>query len=123
MSTKQIAKEFKDNLLPGILNSYSIIFFLNNRFMALVLMAVTFFNFYAGLSGLIAVVISLLIGKSMHLDETALRKGVYSFNALLTGIGMGTFFDPGVVFFSLLIIATILCLFLIDSGLYSIGVN
>ncbi len=112
MSTKQIVKEFKDTLLPGILNSYSIIFFLNNRFMALVLMAVTFFNFYAGLSGFIAVLISLLIGKSMHLDETALRKGVYSFNALLTGIGMGTFFDPGVVFFSLLIIATLLCLFL-----------
>lgn len=97
-------------MLPGILNSYSIVFFLNNRFFALVVMATSFFNFYAGLSGLLAVIVSLLVGKWMHLDDSTLRKGIYSFNALLTGLGMGTFFDPGVVFFSLLLIVTVFCL-------------
>ena len=41
-----------------------------------------------------------------------LKKGLFSFNALLTGIGMGTFFDPGFVFFSLLLLATLLTLIL-----------
>ncbi len=103
---------FKNTIFPGILNSYSIIFFLNNKFFAVVLMIVSFFNFYAGLSGLYAVVFSLLLGSSMQLDKTTLRSGVYSFNGLLTGIGMGTFFDPGIVFFSLLTLATLLSLFL-----------
>lgn len=108
--TKQTLHSIRNTLLPGILNSYSIIFFLNNRFFALVLMATSFFNFYAGLSGLLAVVISLLVGKWMHLDDNTLRKGIYSFNALLTGLGMGTFFDPGVVFYSLLLVVTVFCL-------------
>jgi len=112
MSFKEIKTDFKETIFPGILNSYSIIFFLNNRFLALTIMLVTFFNFYAGLSGLFAVLLTLLLGNGMHLDKTTIRSGFYSFNALLTGIGMGTFFDPGVVFFSLLTLASILTLFL-----------
>jgi urea transporter/murein DD-endopeptidase MepM/ murein hydrolase activator NlpD len=112
MSQNLLHKNIKELFLPGVLNSYSIIFFMNNRFLAVVLMLTTFLNFYAGLSGLLAVVFTLLIGKSLNLDQTSLKSGVYSFNALLTGIGMGTFFDPGVVYFSLLIVATILCLFI-----------
>ena len=115
--TKQTLHIIRNTLLPGILNSYSIIFFLNNRFFALVLMLTSFFNFYAGLSGLMAVVIALIVGKWMHLDDTTLRKGIYSFNALLTGLGMGTFFDPGIVFYSLLLVVTVFCL------LFSVGLS
>ena len=112
MQLKESFSNFRHTILPGILNSYSIIFFLNNRFLAIVLMIVTFFNFYAGLSGLYAVLISLLIANGMNLDKTTIRTGVYSFNGLLTGIGMGTFFDPSFVFFSLLTLASLLSLFL-----------
>lgn len=112
MNTKKTVKTLQEFYLPGILNSYSIIFFLDNRLFAMVLLLTTFFNFYAGLSGLLAVILTLAVGKSMHLDENALRKGVYTFNALLTGIGMGTFFDPGIVFYSLLVLVTIFCLFI-----------
>lgn len=107
-----VLKNIKENLVPGILNSYSIIFFLNNRLMAVALLIVSFFNFYAGLSGLYAVILTLLVGESMQLDNTVLRKGIYSFNGLLTGIGMGTFFDPSLVYLSLLTLVTLLCLFL-----------
>lgn len=105
-------KIIKNDYLPGILNSYSIIFFLDNKVLATVLMLVTFFNFWAGLSGLLAVVFTLVIGYSLHLHEETLKKGTYSFNALLVGVGLGTFFDPGLVFFSVLAIAALLTVLL-----------
>jgi urea transporter len=103
---------FRNTILPSILNSYSMIFFFNNRLLSVVIMLVSFFNFYAGLSGLIAVVVSVMISNSMGFDKNLLKTGLYSFNALLTGIGMGTFFDPGYVFFSLLLLAALLTLIL-----------
>lgn len=109
---KQTVKAFQSEFLPGILNSYSIIFFLDNKILAATIMLVSFFNFWAGLSGLMAVIFTLTIGYAMHLDKPTLRSGVYSFNALLVGIGMGTFFDPGVVYLSLLAIAALLTLLL-----------
>ena len=105
---KQTAKD----IFTGILNSYSIIFFLDNKILASTIMLVSFFNFWAGFSGLLAVVIALIIGHSMHLDKQTLRSGLFTFNALLVGIGMGTFFDPGLVFFSLLALASLLTLLL-----------
>src|SRR5665648_1027472 len=103
---------FRNTVLPATLNSYSIIFFFNNRLLASIIMLVTFFNFFAGLSGLIAVLITVLIANSMGFDKIQLKNGVYSFNALLTGIGMGTFFDPGLVFFTLLLLTALLTLIL-----------
>ena len=87
-------------------------------------MLVSFFNLYAGLSGLIAVLVAVLIANSMGFDKIQLKKGLYSFNALLTGIGMGTFFDPGWVFFSLLLLAALLSLILsatLGGWLYKYG--
>jgi urea transporter len=102
MFSKELYNDFRQTILPGILNSYSIVFFLNNKLLAIVLIIISFFNFFAGLSGLYAVLLTLFIAYSMNIDKKFLRTGVYSFNGLLTGIGMGTFFDPGFVFFSLL---------------------
>ena len=109
---RQRFNTFQNLIFPAILNSYSVIFFFNNRFLAFVLMLVTFLNFYAGLSGLLAVLITVLIANSLGFDKTQIKKGLYSFNALLTGIGMGTFFDPGYVFFTLLTLAALLTLIL-----------
>ena len=99
MNLQRYISTFRNTVLPATLNSYSVIFFFNNRLLATVILLVTFFNFFAGLSGLIAVLTTVLIANSMGLDKIQLKKGLYSFNALLTGIGMGTFFDPGFVFF------------------------
>jgi len=112
MSLKKNLDSFRNIILPATLNSYSIIFFFNNKLLASILLLVSFFNFFAGLSGLIAVVVSVLIANSMGFDKNQLRRGLYSFNALLTGMGMGTFFDPGFVFFSLLLLAALLTLIL-----------
>jgi urea transporter/murein DD-endopeptidase MepM/ murein hydrolase activator NlpD len=103
---------FRNIVLPAVLNSYSVIFFFNNKLLALVMLLVTFFNFFSGLSGLIAVFIAVLIANSMGLEKSQLKKGLFSFNALLVGLGMGTFFDPSWVFFSLLLLAALLTLIL-----------
>ena len=103
---------FRDIVLPATLNSYSAILFFNNKLLAAVIMLVSFFNFFAGLSGLVAVLVTVLIANSMGFDKIQLKNGIYSFNSLLTGIGMGTFFDPGLVFFTLLMLAALLTLML-----------
>jgi len=113
---KQKIKDTTTDLLNVILNSYSIIFFLDKKILAGTLLLVSFLNFWAGLSGLLAVVFVFFVGKKMNLHQPTLLSGYYSFNALLVGLGMGTFFDPGLVFFSLLALASLLTL-LISVGL------
>jgi urea transporter len=103
---------FRDTIMPAALNSYSVVFFFNNKLLAIVFLIVTFLNFVAGLSGLIAVLTAVLIAYSMGFDKTLLKQGIYSFNALLTGIGLGTFFEPGWVFFVLLLLAALFSLIL-----------
>lgn len=78
----------------------------------MVLMGITFFNVYAGASGLLAVLVAVLVGHTMGLNKIQLKQGLFSFNALLTGVGMGTFFDPSWVSLSLLLIASMLTLIL-----------
>ncbi|MEI6275403.1 MAG: urea transporter [Prolixibacteraceae bacterium] len=112
MPTTRYISQFKENILPAALNSYSIVFFFNNRLFAIGLLIVTFFNFYAGLSGLIAVMTAVLVATRMGFDKALIKKGLYSFNALLLGLGMGTFFDPGLVYFSLLLLGVLLTLIL-----------
>ena len=100
----------RKTIIPAVLNSYSVVFFFNNRLLAIVLLIVTFFNLTAGLSGLIAVLTAVIVASSMGFDKLRLKQGIYSFNALLTGIGMGTFFEPGLVFFVLLLLAALFSL-------------
>lgn len=80
--------------------------------MGAIILLVSFFNFFAGLSGLIAVLFSILIANGMGLDKTQLKQGLFSFNALFLGMGMGTFFDPSLVFFSLLLLSALITLIL-----------
>lgn len=105
-------KTFKETVIPSVLNSYSVVFFFNNKLIAFILLIVTFFNFFAGLSGLIAVLTAVLIANHMGFNKILLRQGIYSFNALLTGIGLGTLFEPGLVFLAVLLLVSILSLIL-----------
>jgi urea transporter/murein DD-endopeptidase MepM/ murein hydrolase activator NlpD len=76
----------------------------------LILLVVTFLNIISGLCGLLAVLTVVIIARSMGFDKTMLKQGVYGFNALLTGIAIGTFFEPGPVFFVLLFLASLFSL-------------
>lgn len=102
----------KETLLPAVLNSYSVVFFLNNKLLAVVLLLASFLNVWAGLSGLLAVLFTVALSHWMVLDKQQLKNGVLTFNALLTGIGLGTFFLPGPTYFVLLALAAFLSLML-----------
>jgi urea transporter/murein DD-endopeptidase MepM/ murein hydrolase activator NlpD len=102
----------RETLVPAVLNSYSVVFFLNNRILALVLLLVSFLNPTAGLAGLLSVLLTVLTAYLLGLDKFQLRNGVLTFNSLLTGLAMGTFYKTGWVFFGLLATSALLALLL-----------
>lgn len=94
------------------LNSYSSVYFSENKLFAILLLGVTFFSPYAGLSGLVAVVIANLLAYLMGYNKYTITRGYYGFNSLLVGLGLGITFDPGLAFYILLFFAAILTLFI-----------
>jgi len=93
-------------------NSYSAVYFSDNKLFALILIAVTFINPQAGLSGLIAVTVSNLLAYLMGYNEFTISRGYYGFNSLLVGLGLGVTYSFGLPFFILLLFASMLTFFL-----------
>lgn len=104
------------NLFPhyvsSVLNSYSQIFFSKNIVFAILLLIVTFFDFNAGLSGVIAVTVSNTIAYLIGFNRFHIRSGYYGFNSLLVGLGLGVYYEPNIQFFMVLFFAALLTLFL-----------
>ncbi|WP_052265987.1 urea transporter [Pedobacter kyungheensis] len=94
------------------LNSYAILFFSQNRILGVLLLVVSFFNFDAGLSGLISVIGSLLLVNTLGFKKEEIKSGLYSFNSLLLGIGFGTFFSFSFAYWLWLAAACLLCVVL-----------
>ena len=91
----------------AIVNSYAILFFSQNKIAGLLLLLVSFFNLTAGIAGFISVVLSISIVTLLKYDRESTRMGFYSFNALLSGIGLGTFFQFNASFFVWLIVISL----------------
>ncbi len=91
-----------------VLNSYSILFFSNSKAFGFLLLIVTFFKPFAGLAGLIATVFAIAVSIFSGLNKITIHKGLFSFNALMIGIGMGTFYNSGLAFWVLLFLAVLL---------------
>lgn len=101
-----------ENIFAGVLNSYSILFFSKNKIFSCLLIIISFFNPFAGFAGLISVVAAVSMANIMQFNFTNTRAGLYSFNALLFGIGFGSFFENSLFFYFLLIIASLFTLVL-----------
>lgn len=82
-------------IFEATLSSYSQIFFTNNKILAFILLMVSFMNWWTGISGLIAVFTAIGLSQLFGYSETLTKNGSYSFNALLVGLGIGTYFSPG----------------------------
>ncbi len=100
------------SFLSSVLNSYTQIFFSNSRVFSLVLIVVSFFDFWAGLSGVIAVMVTNILAYSIGFNRDNIKKGYYGFNSLLVGLGLGVYYQPGTEFFIVLGFASLLTLFL-----------
>ncbi len=96
----------------GVLNSYSQVFFSDNRVFAVMILLVTFFDIWAGTAGLLAVATTMFIGYTMGYDKESLARGYYGFNALLVGLGIGIYYEPGLVFFLIVILSAVFTFFI-----------
>lgn len=81
------------HITGSILNSYSQVFFSNNRYFALLLMLASFTDPAVGLSGLLSVVVAILCARAFGLAPAEISSGIFSFNALLSGFAMGACFQ------------------------------
>ena len=96
--------------LKAIPNSYGQVFFSDQRLFAGILMVVTFFDLYAGLLGLLSVIITNLAGFLLGFDKKIISKGVFGFNSLLVGLGLGVYFEPDLYLLLIIVMAAILTL-------------
>ena len=104
----------------SISNSYSLVFFSKSKVFAFLILLVTFFDFYAGLSGLIAVLISNLAAYAIGFNQSNIRNGFYGFNSLLVALGLGIFYeftgkDPQTFYAILMAITGFLVIFLLQT--------
>lgn len=92
----------------AVLNSYAVLFFSTNRLFAILLLIVSFFNPYGGLAGFVAVLIALAVCYFTNLNREQIEKGMFSYNALITGIGMGSVFHYSPAFWLMLAVIAVI---------------
>lgn len=92
----------------GLSNSYTQIFFSKNKILGGLLILVSFFNLNAGISGLIAVITANVAAYLIGLNRQKVISGLYGFNALLVGLGLGLNYQPNIAFFVVIIFASLL---------------
>ncbi len=96
----------------GVLNSYSQVFFSDNKLFSATLLIVTFIDPFAGFYGLVSVLFTNGTGLRLGFNKYVIAKGIYGFNSLLVGLGLGIYFAPGWHLLLIVILASILTLFL-----------
>ncbi len=84
-------------LIFSAIKPYSAILFLNSRAAGIVLLLITFINPSVALSGLAAVVFTILFAEFLQFKESYLAQGFYIYNSLLVGMGVGYIFEPSMV--------------------------
>ncbi|HYW94355.1 MAG TPA: urea transporter [Bacteroidales bacterium] len=96
--------------INSTLNSYSQVFFSDNRFFSVVLLIVSFIDPNAGMAGLVSVLITNLTAWQLGFNRTEIEKGYYGFNSLLVGLGIGYFFSASLQLYLIIFSAAILTL-------------
>ncbi len=96
----------------SILNSYSQVFFSENKLFAIILLIVSFFDIQAGFSGLLCVTTVTITAWLLGFNRFNIRRGIYGFNALLIGLGIGLIFEPGIALYVILMFSSIFSLFI-----------
>ncbi len=95
----------------SLISSYGQVFFSKNLVFAVILLIVTFFDIYAGIAGLLAVVFTNTTAMFLGLNRQKIYEGVYGFNSLLVGLGIGIYYQPGPEFYIILALVSMITLF------------
>lgn len=97
----------RKDILNSVLNSYSQIFFSTSKLLAVFLIVISFFDYGAGIGGLLAVLIANVLAWGLGYNRYMINIGLYGYNALLVGLGIGLFYQPSLEVYLLIAIATI----------------
>jgi len=100
------------DILFSILNSYSQVFFSTSKILAVFLMIISFLDYGAGIGGLLAVLIANMLAWGLGYNKYMIRSGLYGFNALLAGLGVGLFYEPSPELYVLILVSSVICFFL-----------
>jgi urea transporter len=73
-------------------------------------MAVSFLNVFAGICGLLSVVLASLLSDILGYDKYKTEKGYYGFNSLLIGLGIGLNFQSDWLVLIIVLIASFITL-------------
>jgi urea transporter len=106
-------------IIRAVINSYAILFFSQNKVLGFILLITSFFNPLAGASGLACALIALACASLNGCYKQDIERGLFSFNALLFGIGFGTFYHVNSAFFIWLSIGCLVCV-VITLNLYGL---
>ena len=98
--------------LKGILNSYGQVFFSKNFGLTILLIIVSFFDIYAGMAGMLAVIVTNAAASLIGLNREKIAEGLYGFNSLLVGLGVGIYYQPGIELYIILVFISLFTLFI-----------
>ena len=98
-------------VISSTLNSYVQVFFSNNKYFAAILLAVSFLDLFAGISGLVSVLVTNLLAYLAGFRKSNIINGFYGFNSLLVGLGLGTFYEPSPEFLLIIVAGAFLTFF------------
>jgi urea transporter len=98
--------------LQGLLRSYSQIFFSENYWFAVPLLIVSLLDLSAGFCGLLSVMTANLAASILKFDQYQLSKGLYGYNSLLVGLGLGYYYELTLVIIAIAVFSGFFTLFI-----------
>lgn len=100
------------NILKGSLLSYAQIFFSKSYLLSYFLLFITFIFPNIAISGFLCTFSALLFASIFGLNKNAVSSGYYGYNALLVGLGLGSYYHLNITLFIILIFSGLLTLFI-----------
>lgn len=110
--SRHIQKRNVEHFTKSVFNSYGQVFFSDHRVFSVLLLVVSFFDPYAGACGLISVLATSLAAFLLRFDQPYTARGLYGFNSLLIGLGLGVYYVFSLPLIFIVVLASLFTLFI-----------
>ena len=95
-------------VLDAVLGAYSQVLFSRSRAVGLLLVAATFVAPVPALFGIGSVFLAMVAARLLKFSPDSIRSGLFTYNALLVGLGLGAFYQPSPGIFAVAVVAAVL---------------
>ncbi|KPA16715.1 peptidase M23 [Candidatus Magnetomorum sp. HK-1] len=107
------------HLLNNLLNSYSMLLFMRNRWVGCILFCITILNPNLAFSGIISWITTLVFARAIGIHQQNLVHSIYTYNSLIVGFSIGFLFKISVLSV-LLTVGTSVLTVMLSYALYSL---